>query len=572
MSVGLVRDEIARFLGRAEPEVLCIRGKWGVGKTYTWTTQLEAAQKAKTIALLRYSYVSLFGVNTIDELKFAIFENVITLSEGVRSADLSTLNAYVSKLGSWRKLTRIASSLPIFKNWVGTDATSLVSFMTIREQIVCIDDLERRGQKLEVSDVLGLISYLREQRRCKIVLILNDEQLEGAQKREFQKNLEKVVDLSLVYQPQAEDSTKIAVGGVDELSNEVGARCVALGIANIRVITRILKFASAIQPILQGYDPHVLKTAINSIALFSWAHDQPEQAPSLEYLKGRTVNTLRPKDNAPPEELAWNSLLEAYGYNWTDDFDLVLLEGVCRGYFDPDRVKKAAQAIHEQAVATRADGSFEEAWRSYHDSFDNNADEVLDGIRQSFLKNYRYITPTNLNGTVCLFKDLGRSEQARELLDYYVANRKEDSSLFDLEENPFGADITDADVRDSFKVHATKTKGALEIGAVMLAIKGGWSDEQLTVLATAEIEDYRRAFKSHSGQELRRILSNVFQFDRIANSSDAMKEIPRRAREALRQIGGESLVNARRVARFGVKVESSPQQLTDRQNEGMNEE
>ncbi|WP_341858131.1 hypothetical protein [Sinorhizobium medicae] len=118
MTVKLVNDEISRFLHRDEPEVLCIRGRWGVGKTYTWTKQLETAQKAKKLGLERYSYVSLFGVNTLDELEFSIFENVITLSEGVRKADLATLDAYVSKLGSWRKLTKIASSLPVIRNWV----------------------------------------------------------------------------------------------------------------------------------------------------------------------------------------------------------------------------------------------------------------------------------------------------------------------------------------------------------------------------------------------------------------------------------------------------------------------
>jgi len=137
---------------RHEAEVLCIRGKWGVGKTYTWDKQLEAAQQEKTVKLPRYSYVSLFGVNSLDELKFAIFENVITLSEGIKKANLETLDAFISKLRSWRKLTKIAQSIPLVRSWVGADVTSLVSFMTIRDQVICIDDLERRGQKLDVGD------------------------------------------------------------------------------------------------------------------------------------------------------------------------------------------------------------------------------------------------------------------------------------------------------------------------------------------------------------------------------------------------------------------------------------
>lgn len=51
------------------------------------------------------------------------------------------------------------------------------------------------------------------------------------------------------------------------------------------------------------------------------------------------------------------------------------------------------------------------------------------------------------------------------------------------------------------------------------------------------------------------MLANVFQFDRAVNASDAIREIPRRTREALKQIGSESPINARRVARLGVKIE-----------------
>jgi hypothetical protein len=55
------------------------------------------------------------------------------------------------------------------------------------------------------------------------------------------------------------------------------------------------------------------------------------------------------------------------------------------------------------------------------------------------------------------------------------------------------------------------------------------------------------------------MLANVFQFDHIANASDAMREITRRAREALKLIGA---VNARRVSRFGVKIEQAAERRT----------
>lgn len=36
MSAELAIKEIQRFLASGEAEVLCVKGRWGVGKTYAW--------------------------------------------------------------------------------------------------------------------------------------------------------------------------------------------------------------------------------------------------------------------------------------------------------------------------------------------------------------------------------------------------------------------------------------------------------------------------------------------------------------------------------------------------------
>ena len=88
----------------------------------------------------------------------------------------------------------------------------------------------------------------------------------------------------------------------------------------------------------------------------------------------------------------------------------------------------------------------------------------------------------------------------------------------------------------------------------MRALKDGWNDDDIVALSAAPIEEYRDAFKAVEGAELRKMLSGALQFDRIANATDGMREISRRAREALRLIGGEFAINARRVRSLGVIV------------------
>ncbi len=74
MTIEVFASELKRFLSTEDPEVLCITGRWGVGKTYAWRHYLKEAQKAKSVALSKYSYVSLFGRNSLDDVRTSIVE------------------------------------------------------------------------------------------------------------------------------------------------------------------------------------------------------------------------------------------------------------------------------------------------------------------------------------------------------------------------------------------------------------------------------------------------------------------------------------------------------------------
>ena len=557
MSTDLAKKEILRFLGSSVSEVLCVKGKWGVGKTFSWKQYLkEAGQTTGGIALERYTYVSLFGVNSVDELKYSIFEGTVKKDQVAKSASLDTLKSTIESVeGLGRKYAWALNFIPGAKNYLTGAAPAF--FLTVRNQIVCIDDLERKGSKLDAADVLGLISFLTEERGCKVALLLNDEALEPADRKKFDIYLEKVVDVSLRFDPSPKESVRIALTVDDAVNQRVGELCTALGISNIRVIKKVERDARAIRPLLAEFDGEVFRQATSSLVLFGWSNYQPDNAPSLEFLttkKAKSIFGLQNEENVPPNEAAWNALLDAYGYTWTDEFDLVLIDGVKNGYFDPERVKKYAKELHEKILATKADGSFEAAWRTYHDSFADDQDQVLDTIYESFMKNVRYITPLNLNGTISLFKELGRTEQASAMILHYVANRDQDRKFFDLDEYPFRSDITDPEIEEAFRTKCAALEDQRDVPALLLALKDSWDDDTLMALSTTSVDQYYHAFKGSSGQELRKMLAGVLQFDRISNASDQMREISRRGKEALKLIGRESQINARRVAKFGVSA------------------
>lgn|SRR5262249_50019406 len=235
-STELVRGEIRRFLKAKEPEVICVTGDWGVGKTYTWQTELDAARRQKEVGLNRYSYASLFGVNSLDGLKSTLVENLEFLdapSENYEEVGTNFVKLLMEKIAKYHKLAEGIPGLGQFLSKAGP-----FYFSAVHDQIICIDDLERRGKDLRLKDVFGLISFLREQRKCKVVLLLNDEKLEDS-KKDFDTLFEKVIDVKLIFAPTAAEALDIAIEEKYEVAKLLRENCESLGISNIRVIKKL---------------------------------------------------------------------------------------------------------------------------------------------------------------------------------------------------------------------------------------------------------------------------------------------------------------------------------------------
>src|SRR5690348_13788658 len=171
--------ELSRFLRTEDPEVLCISGKWGVGKTYTWNHYLKNAKENRRIKLKRYAYVSLFGLKTLNDFKYALYEAtkpVGDIGEELQWDDFNPENTSNLDLKNIRdkferpvrRIFSFLTNIPLLQNYIGISDSIL--FYTVRNQLICIDDLERAGSGLDVLDVFGLVSFLKEERKCRVVL------------------------------------------------------------------------------------------------------------------------------------------------------------------------------------------------------------------------------------------------------------------------------------------------------------------------------------------------------------------------------------------------------------------
>jgi hypothetical protein len=554
MSTQQVRDEIAKFLTSGTPEVLCIRGNWGTGKTFSWNNTLEASMSH--IALNNYAYVSLFGLNTIDDIKQAIFHSTIPKDRIGKPFNFEDVK---STWESGKGYLKQAGSLLTRAFGEGYQVVGMaVASMLIRNQIICIDDLERKGDGLRSADVLGYISQLKEERNCKIVLLLNDEQLED--RDEFQGYLEKVVDLNLRYAPTSAESVDIALkdvrSGTETMNTLIHERATKLGIDNIRVIRKIHRLVSFIEPMLRDFDPHVLNSVASSLVLFGWAHYQPELAPSTEFLKDR--RSFWPQDRhekePDPKTTGWHFLLEEYGYRYTDAFDLVLMQGVVDGYFHQESVDKHAKELNERTASEKAHAELHDAWRAYHRSFTNTAEDVMKPLHACFMKNAPFLSLNDLNSLINLARSLDFPELATEMLNKYIEVKKDVRGAFDLGELYITREDDLAEnVKETFLAAARQQVPKYDVDEMFMKLaKDGYNAEINDQLAALPVEEYIRVYKAHEGEKFDNIVNGVRQWLNLVNPTESIITIMDKSGAAFIEIGKESAINAYRVRRWGL--------------------
>ncbi|MDV5363529.1 hypothetical protein QM066_27645 [Klebsiella pneumoniae] len=90
MSITKILDEFLASDDRESHAV--IKGEWGVGKTHFWNRYYEGKRNKREIDQVAYSYVSLFGLNSIEEIKKKLFPSTIPLNQKLYREDLLEKN------------------------------------------------------------------------------------------------------------------------------------------------------------------------------------------------------------------------------------------------------------------------------------------------------------------------------------------------------------------------------------------------------------------------------------------------------------------------------------------------
>ncbi len=561
MSVDTVKIVAERFLKSRKPEILALKGAWGIGKTYTWD-QIVKSHKDEA-ALKHYCYISLFGLSSISQLALSIFTTTRECKLIGIPLSLAVVNEHWVSLSkaSIKKLTSLArmGDFPYSKNIsVGLDqlAPSLIS-----DTIICLDDFER--SQLKTEEIMGFISNLKEKRGCKVVLIFNEEELQE-KKDTYKKYREKVIDIELLFAPSPVEAIGWAFPK-DMPCRILAEQCATnLKIVNIRLLMKIVDLIEMVAPSLRDLHSAVMQQAVATLVLLAWAYyetneDKPNFSFILKWERWALHFSEEANENTEDQKAKnWAAIIRNYGLIHIDEFDLAISKVIEHGHIEESGLIEEAKKLNAKFVANDLENSFSEAWGLFHNSFSDNSKELIAALRDSFKKSFQHISPLNLNSTVRLLRKLGRNEIADEMIDFYISKRISERNLFDLDSYPFSSDIDDSILIERFRQVFTSTQQlpTLLDAVIWIANNHGWSQEQIQAVEQASEEDYYQLFLGSQGSDLSRVVRACLQFETIAGR----QHLAEKPRAALKRIGHQSTLNALRVRKFGVTVEPTSAQ------------
>gem|GEM_PF-5783593 len=613
-SLDIVKEQVTAFLKRSKPEVLCISGAWGVGKTHLWQEELlpdniGSIQNSKyaniswkncwkLLPLLwnilrnaentKYAYVSLFGINSLDDLKYKVVANaknssdvawliysIIGIFGGILIAfpnSFSEVFLYILGFIGFLIFLHFLSNflllffrytangqmdnilLTVISNFFTKKVSSyvdvgVIGFTHIKDAIICIDDIERKGEDLCIKDVFGLISELKEQKNCKVVILLNDAELKtDDDKKEFDQYFEKTVDIALRLNITPTEACEIALEKLkkedEKLFNLIKKHCNILKIDNIRVIRKIAHHTKQVLEIetVQEFNFWVQKAIVNRITFLSWCFYKFGSEITRDYL----MNTASPRISvqaSPTEKQRQDiatkdrdyKLLSQPSFYKRLELDYQLLDCIENGYCN----KSIVIDICRDSDARR---SFEKVRElvDFH-CFDNNEEEIVTGFIQAF-KNYgdKYVSD-NLSIAATILKKIGRIDDMNDLIEIYKEKNKNKGLEF---WQCYRSESNEA--QELFDEMAASKQESKPLLFGLATNNYHTSDIKYKYAAELDVEDYLAFFKELKGENQRETIIKFLNYD-TRDAPDPHIKIAQLTKAALIEIGRGSLLNKYRI-------------------------
>ena len=269
-----IENNLKNILKQKLESVTVIKGKWGIGKTHfikNFLDKLLIEDEYK----FKYVYVSLFNKNSLDDIEKEI---TIKLYTTVRA--ISSVKDKIKNLGLVLGIK--ADDFNLNTGSIGSIINlglSIFENKDFENITIVFDDLERLSEKLSFEQVLGFISVLKEDKNCKVIVIMNDDKLGEEKQKIYDTYKEKIVDFEFTYNPTVEENFELIKDRCTCFGDEIKEFFVVNNINNIR---NMLQISYAINRICDlNVNKSLLKEAVRYLIPFIY----------LKKVENKTIKT-----------------------------------------------------------------------------------------------------------------------------------------------------------------------------------------------------------------------------------------------------------------------------------------
>lgn len=581
-----IEGRLIDFISDPRSHALVLRGGWGQGKTHLWKKLAEDHVAAHVKYRRNYAYVSLFGMNSLADLRNALAVNIRPAGKVKEDTFLELLSredeldSKMSGLFHWgsSKVRKGAGavagagvSVPHLSN-VGPLYLAF-AYSTVKSALICIDDIERRGRPLDLKDVLGLVADLVNERGCSVVAILNDGTLTEDDQKLWDQSREKV----FMGEIRLPSSCKKAIGYVYDTSNlssdaQVAVNAIEqLNVLNVRIIQRI---KDAIERIMGCLPDNLLaatrRDIIRALAMIVYCHaGQGEGAPPLGMLHGSqlirdVVDQLSKGKGKSAEKSAsqkvWDDLFRRYGHVIQGKLEELLEMAVDNGYADELALKSAVADYDEEIRSTEQEQQLTDAWHLFHDKIGDNTSEVIDAMHSAVKNAASHLSAHNADPAIALVRRLGNDAVADKMVTDWIDPRRGDrweelspdrvSAFGQLQDDRFVEAI-----RDVYLARLNENLPTLD--EIMEKVIAGqmYADHTIDRLNQSSIEEYVEYFERNG----LRGAANILAVPGAAPSTmKKLIDIRRRVATALKRIGLRNQIDRIRVEALMGNLDNLP--------------
>lgn len=571
VAVNYIEKSLDAFFS-SEAKVIVIKGDWGVGKTYFWERYIEQKIESKSLKQLAYSYISLFGKSSLDEIRRQVFHN----AKSIASEDLIIksfnkklceptrlynkapwFNGFLIKLQSkapWINIaTKNVQHIPFINKFSGM--VSSLEYSLVNNYVICIDDIERKGKGLSIKDVMGLVDELAQRKLCKVILIFNEKSFDSAEdKAQFDSYREKVVDIEMHHNPSCLDNLHCIFPSKENWHSELEKIVNHLQIKNIRVLRKIKLLVDHFDKYINERDHRIAEEFVFHAALHCWSFYIKDSELNYETFK-KLLSTsswlsffIDEKKQLSEGEKKYKTLASSIDLRRSvfDEHISFFLEN---GYVDDEALNSTVKKLEEKIRIDSVSSRLKDAWNIYSESFSDNLIEFKKSLIDILNEEMKSLELSDFSSAVDILEEF--DVDVTDFVNRYV-ELKADSLL-------------NIDSRSLWNLHRFRCPllkdkiDALQINnksfniddvALRIVENNGWTSEDVKFLNSLTKDDYVVWMKGSPQELATKIRSGLFIFRDLGASNgeqDMYKNITSNVVDALKELASENALNKYRV-------------------------